>query len=223
MPITIPSELPARTILEQENIFIMDENRAIRQDIRRLNIVILNLMPQKEKTETQLLRLLGNTPLQVKITLMRTESYDSKNTKKSHLNQFYSVFSDIKHKKYDGMIITGAPIEHLPFEQVSYWEELKHILEWSKTNVTSTMHICWGAQAGLYFHYGINKYTLKQKCFGVFPHKLMNPNENIVRGFDETHYIPHSRHTNIYSDQLKNIKELSILSYSEDAGTCLIV
>jgi homoserine O-succinyltransferase/O-acetyltransferase len=222
MPINIPKHLPAKEILEQENIFVMDEERAYHQDIRPLNIVILNLMPEKEKTETQLLRLLSNSPLQVNITLLRPETHKSKNTTKHHLNSFYKTFSEIHTQKYDGMIITGAPIEQLEFEEVTYWEELKKIMEWGNLNVTSTLHICWGAQAGLYFHYGINKVALDKKCFGVYSHEILKDDHKLLRGFDDIYYVPHSRHTNIRREDIEHTKELELLSFSEEAGVCLV-
>ena len=197
MPIRIPNKLPAEKILAGENIFVMNEKRALTQDIRPLSIVILNIMPTKITTETQLLRLLGNTPLQVNIQLAAMESHTSKNTPKEHLSTFYKTFDEIKRNKYDGMIITGAPIEQIDFEQVDYWDELKEIMEWTKTNVTSTMHICWGAQAGLYYHYGIPKYPLEKKMFGVFPHTLVRKNKMLTRGFDDVFMVPHSRHTEV--------------------------
>lgn len=223
MPITIPLQLPARKILEEENIFVMDNLRAASQDIRPLSIVILNLMPEKEKTETQLLRLLGNTPIQINITLLRTASYQSKNTRSEHLNTFYQTFEEIKGKRFDGLIITGAPVEHLEFEEVEYWEELKEIMEWSKQNVQSTLHICWGAQAALYFHYGIRKKALPSKCFGVFSHELLEKNEKIVRGFDDIYFAPQSRHTDLEEEDIQNCKDISIVSLSVESGVCLLV
>ncbi|MES9723718.1 homoserine O-succinyltransferase, partial [Bacillus safensis] len=223
MPINIPVHLPAKQILESENIFVMDETRAFKQDIRPLNIVILNLMPKKIQTETQLLRMLGNSPLQVYFTFLIPSTHTPKNTSREHLDEFYTTFESIRHKKFDGMIITGAPIEHLPFEEVSYWKELQDILDWSKTNVTSTLHICWGAQAGLYHHYGIEKIKLPEKKFGVFEHIVKEKKERLVRGFDEVYYVPHSRHTDINTEQLKNTPNLKVLSMSEEAGVCLIV
>ncbi|MFN2745669.1 MULTISPECIES: homoserine O-acetyltransferase MetA [Bacillus] len=222
MPINIPIDLPAKRILESENIFVMDEKRAFHQDIRPLNIVILNLMPQKIKTETQLLRMLGNSPLQVYFTFLIPSTHTPKNTARQHLEQFYTTFAAIKDKKFDGMIITGAPIEHLEYEEVSYWDELQEILEWSKTNVTSTLHICWGAQAGLYHHYGIRKRKLAKKTFGVFEHRILEKNERLVRGFEEFYYVPHSRHTDINMDDLKAVPHLKVLSISDEAGVCLI-
>ena len=221
MPIKIPGQLPAKEILEQENIFVMDEQRATSQNIRPLNILILNLMPEKEKTEVQLLRFLGNTPLQVNISFLRLSTHNSKNTSKLHLDQFYKPFSEVKHKRYDGLIITGAPVEKLPFEEVNYWEELKDIMDWSKDNVTSTLHICWGAQAALYHHYGIHKYELPQKCFGVYKHEVLLPNENLVRGFDDFFLAPHSRYTDIDYAKIKNHPELKILAESDQAGVLI--
>lgn len=221
MPINIPRDLPAKEILENENIFIMDEDRAYSQDIRPLNIVILNIMPEKERTETQLLRLLGNSPLQLNITFLFPETHEAKTTGKNHLEKFYTSFSAIKHRKFDGMIITGAPIEHLSFEEVNYWSELKDIMEWSKTNVTSTLHICWGAQAGLYYHFGINKYPLQKKCSGVFSHRLLRNDIKLVRGFDDLYFVPHSRYTDVSLEEVANTEGLTLLSVSDDAGVCL--
>ncbi len=223
LPINIPSHLPAKEILEQENIFIMDEKRAYSQDIRPLNIVILNIMPEKEKTETQLLRLLGNSPLQLNITFLRPETHTSKTTAIEHLIEFYTTFKHIKHRKFDGMIITGAPIEHLEFHEVLYWPELQTIMDWTKTNVTSTLHICWGAQAGLFHHYGVNKYKLDKKCFGIFKHEIIDPSIKLLRGFDDHYYVPHSRHTDVKRDDIERISDLQILSYSEEAGVCLVM
>ncbi|QOR65169.1 homoserine O-succinyltransferase [Cytobacillus suaedae] len=222
MPITVPNNLPAKEVLEKENIFIMDETRAFTQDIRPLNIVILNIMPNKEKTETQLLRLLGNTPLQVHITLISPETYEPKTTSRNHLEQFYTTFSEIKEKKFDGMIITGAPIEHLEFEEVAYWKELQSILNWTKTNVTSTLHICWGAQAALYHHYGIRKYSLPKKCSGVFTHTVQRKDSRLVRGFDDIYNVPHSRFTDLHQEDILNHPELDLLSISDEAGVCLV-
>lgn len=222
MPITIPQGLPAREILEDENIFIMDENRAQCQDIRPLNILILNLMPQKEKTEAHLLRLLGNTPLQVNITFLKTETHQSKNTSPLHLEQFYTTFTKIKDRKFDGMIITGAPVELLQFEQVDYWDELMTIMEWTKSHVTSTLHICWGAQAALYHHFGIDKYPLSDKCFGVFDHKVHDWSEKLLRGFDDFYTAPHSRHTDVSLAMLTNHPEIKVLSTSDEAGAFIM-
>lgn len=223
MPIKIPKQLPAAELLKKEKIFIMDEERAIAQDIRPLNIIILNLMPEKEKTELQLLRLLGNTPLQVNVTFMNTATHESKNVSKTHLDTFYTTFEEIKLRKYDGMIITGAPIEHLNFEDVNYWSEMTEIMDWSKTNVTSVLHICWGAQAALYHHYGIGKFELSKKCFGVFSHRLSDPTVNLVRGFNDLFYAPVSRYTSVSYDEIITDSRLNLLSNSEDAGVFLVI
>jgi len=222
VPINIPKDLPAKEILENENIFVMDEERAYHQDIRPLNIVILNLMPLKEKAETQLLRVLSNSPLQVNITLMHPQTHQSKNTKQEHLKNFYRTFDQIQSRKFDGMIITGAPIELLEFEEVNYWEELKRIMEWTKTNVTSTLHICWGAQAGLYYHYGIPKYPLDKKMFGIFKHRTLIKNSRLLRGFDEVFLVPHSRHTDVKLEDIENNPNLDLMTYSDEAGVCLV-
>ncbi|MDF2590494.1 MAG: Homoserine O-succinyltransferase [Anaerocolumna sp.] len=223
MPIRVQSDLPAKKILEDENIFIMDEKRAMQQDIRPLRIVILNLMPLKEDTEVQLLRSLSNTPLQVDITFLTTGSYVGKNTAASHLDQFYQTYDDIKNKKFDGLIITGAPVEQMEFEEVNYWNELIDIMDWSKRNVTSTLHICWGAQAGLYHHFGIRKMPLDQKMFGVFPHKVLNRKEPFVRGFDDVFYAPHSRHTTVSKDDIVNNPNLTVLAESDEAGVFITI
>ena len=223
MPIRVQSDLPAKKILEDENIFIMDESRAMHQDIRPLRIAILNLMPLKEDTEVQLLRCLSNTPLQVDLTFLTTGSYVGKNTAASHLDQFYLTFDDIKNLKFDGLIITGAPVEQMEFEEVNYWEELVEIMKWSKTNVTSTLHICWGAQAGLYYHYGIHKVPLDEKMFGVFLHKVSNRKEPFVRGFDDVFYAPHSRHTTVSREEILNNPHLTILAESEEAGVFIAI
>lgn len=217
MPITISNELPARKVLQSENIFVMSHKRASRQDIRPLKILILNLMPTKIATETQLLRLLSNTPLQVEIDLVRPQSHQSKNTSEEHLLNFYHVFPDVKNNKYDGMIITGAPVELLPFEEVDYWEELCEIMEWTKTNVTSTFHICWGAQAALYYHYGIDKFPLDEKLSGVYKHKVVRKNTKLLRGYDDTFFAPHSRHTSVNREDILNAK-LRIYAESDEAG-----
>jgi homoserine O-succinyltransferase/O-acetyltransferase len=222
MSIKIPDDLPAREILNKENIFVMTEKRALHQDIRSLKILILNLMPKKIVTETQILRLLGNSPLQVDIELMHLETHKSKNTSKKHLIKFYTTFSQIKEKKFDGMIITGAPVELLPFEEVDYWEELKEIMEWSKHHVYSTFHICWGAQAGLYYHYGIPKYELPRKMFGIFPHRICRKNVNLVRNFDDEFCVPHSRYTEVKEEDISKIDNLEILSKSSKAGVYLV-
>lgn len=223
MPIKIPDKLPAKSILEKENIFVMTERRAQRQDIRPLKLLILNLMPTKIETETQLLRLLGNSPLQVEVEFLQTASHVSKNTAQDHLTSFYETFDHVCGKKYDGLVITGAPVEMISFEEVDYWEELCDILQWSKKNVFSTMHICWGAQAGLYYHYGINKYPLPQKMFGVFEHKVLKPKSKLMRGFDEHFYAPHSRHTGISTDEVKQVKEIELLACSDEAGAYIII
>jgi homoserine O-succinyltransferase len=219
MPIKIPNHLPATNILESENIFVIHENRAYTQDIRPLKILILNLMPTKIITETQLLRLLGNSPLQVEVDFMYTASYAPTNTSQEHLIKFYETFEDVKSRNYDGMIITGAPVEQLPFEEVAYWEELCKIMEWSKTHVYSTFHICWASQAGLYHHYGIPKYDLAQKIFGVFPHqKLLTQQVKLFRGFDDIFHVPHSRHTEVKKQDILNNPQLKILSESDISG-----
>lgn len=226
MPIKIPENLPALEILHQENIFVMGEERAFHQDIRPLRIVILNLMPIKETTETQLLRLLGNSPLQVEIILLRIDTHISKNTAQEHLDSFYKSFYDIKNQKFDGMIITGAPVEHLDFHEVTYWEEFTNILNWTKTHVTSTLHICWAAQAGLYHHYAVPKYPLSEKMFGIFKHDVNKSSLNgmqLLRGFDDEFYVPHSRHTEIKRSDLEKHPELEILSESDEAGLYVVV
>lgn len=219
MPIRIPAELPAYKVLEAENIFVMTHQRAVAQDIRPLKIVIVNLMPTKIETENQLLRLLGNTPLQVDITLMQMASHVSRHVSPSHLQAFYKTFDELRDERFDGMIITGAPVENMPFEQVDYWEELCTVMDWSVTHVYSTMHICWGAQAGLYYHYGIDKHLLPQKMFGIFPQKLCDEYNFLTNGFDEIHMTPHSRHTAIDEEQLKRAEGLEVLSCSEISGT----
>ena len=218
MPIQIPNNLPAAETLQQENIFVMSENRAATQDIRPLEIVLLNLMPTKVATETQLSRVLGNTPLQVHLELMHTTTHVSKNTSQDHLLNFYKSFDELKHRKFDGMVITGAPVENLPFEEVDYWPELCEIMEWSKTNVHSTFHICWGAQAGLYYHYGIQKRDLPEKLFGVFPHTADYKRSILLRGFDDEFWVPHSRHTTVLREDIEKIPELKILASSPEAG-----
>lgn len=222
MPIKIDDRLPAKESLEKENIFVMTESRAQTQDIRPLKIIILNLMPTKIETETQLLRLLGNSPLQVDIELLQTATHKSKHTAEDHMLTFYKTFDEIKNKKYDGMIVTGAPVELMEFEEVDYWEELCEILEWSKKNVYSTFHICWGAQAGLYYHYGIKKYKLDEKIFGIFKHKPLDLYHPLMRGFDDVYYVPHSRHTETRFQDIALCKDLQIISYSEEAGIHLI-
>lgn len=218
MPIKIPDNLPASEILHSENIFVMPEHRAFHQDIRPLRIAILNLMPTKISTETQLLRLLGNSPLQVDIVLLHPKSHISKNTPEEHLTSFYRYFEDVKEQKFDGLVITGAPVEQYDFEEVNYWEELKEIMDWSVRNVTSTFHICWGAQAGLYHHYGIPKFPLNAKMFGVFSHKIVKKNVKLLRGFDDEFYVPQSRHTEVRREDIEKVAELEILSVSEDSG-----
>jgi len=223
LPINIPKQLPAGEILRKEKIFVMDETRAIRQDIRPLNIIILNLMPEKEKTELQLLRLLGNTPLQVNVSFLHTATHESKNVSKSHLEAFYKTFSEVKEKRYDGMIITGAPVEHLPFEKVNYWQELTEIMEWSKTNVTSSLHICWGAQAALYYHYGIGKHGLPLKCSGIYDHRINEPKMKLVRGFDDVYRAPVSRYTTVYKEEIEKDPRLLLVSESDEAGVFLVM
>ena len=218
MPIKIPNELPATRTLTEENIFVMTETRATTQDIRPLRILLLNLMPTKIDTETQLARLLGNTSLQVELTLMHTSSHKSKNTSEEHLLAFYTTFDKIKDQKFDGMIITGAPVEHLPFEEVEYWGELCEIMEWSRTHVHSTFHICWGAQAGLYYHFGIDKKPLDKKMFGIFPHTADYKRSILFRGFDDVFLIPHSRHTTVDREDIERVPELRVLASSEMAG-----
>ncbi len=222
MPIKIPDSLPAKEVLSQENIFVMDESVAFHQDIRPLDIAILNLMPMKETTETQILRLIGNTPLQVEFVLLRPKNHQAKNTSQKHLEMFYKTFDEVKNKKFDGMIITGAPVEHLAFEEVDYWEELTEILDWTKENVTSTFHICWAAQAGLYHHYGVPKYPLGKKLFGVFPHRLNKRNVNLLRGFDEVYHVPQSRHTEVRKEDIGKRPELELLSESDEAGVYIV-
>ncbi|MGN0244179.1 MAG: homoserine O-succinyltransferase [Lachnospiraceae bacterium] len=223
MPICVNDDLPAKEILETENIFVMTKSRASTQDIRPLRIVILNLMPLKQDTELHLLRSLSNTPLQVDVTFLKTETYEAKNTSASHMEKFYTTFPAIQDKKYDGMIITGAPVEQLPFEEVAYWNELTQIMAWSRTNVTSTLHLCWGAQAGLYFHHGIKKYDLPQKMFGVYKHNTMHKKTPLVRGFDDTFLAPHSRHTGIKRSDVLETGELTILADSKMAGPHIII
>jgi len=222
MPIKIPDNLPTAKILQQENIFVMKEERAYHQDIRPLKIVLLNLMPTKIVTETQILRLLGNSPLQVDITLLHPQTHQSQNTPQEYLVKFYRTFSEIKREKFDGMIITGTPVEQLAYEEVDFWEEMKEIMEWSKSNVFSTMHICWGAMAGLYYHYGIPKYPLKEKSFGVFPHHVNRQYVKLLRGFDDEFYVPHSRHTEIRRADVEKVPELEILAESAEAGVYLV-
>ena len=223
MPIKIPNELPATRILTEENIFVMTQTRAMTQDIRPLQILLLNLMPTKIDTETQLSRLLGNTSLQVELTLLHTESHKSKNTSEEHLLAFYNVFSEIKDRYFDGLIITGAPVEHLEFEEVEYWDELCEIMEWSKTHVYSTFHICWGAQAALYYHFGIPKVSLDKKLFGVFPHTAEYKKSILIRGFDDVFYIPHSRHTTVKREDIEKEPKLKIIASSPQAGVAIMM
>jgi len=223
VPIQIPNDLPAAGILQQENIFVMKQTRAETQQIRPLEIVLLNLMPTKIVTETQLSRMLGNTPLQVHLELMMVSGHTPKNTPQEHLLAFYKTFDELKDRKFDGMVITGAPVEHLEFEDVKYWEELCRIMEWSKTNVHSTFHICWGAQAGLYYHYGIQKKQLPEKLFGVFPHHADYKRSILLRGFDDEFMVPHSRHTTVLREDIEKIPELKILASSEEAGVYIVM
>ncbi|MGM9553657.1 MAG: homoserine O-succinyltransferase [Faecousia sp.] len=218
MPIKIPNDLPATATLQSENIFVMTETRAVTQDIRPLEILILNLMPTKIDTETQFARLLGNTPLQVHLEFMHTKSHIAKHVSAEHLFTFYKTFDEIRDRRYDGMVITGAPVELMPFEEVEYWDELCQIMEWSKTNVHSTLHICWGAQAGLYYHYGIPKYPLPEKLFGIFPHRVEYKHPILLRGFDDVFMAPHSRHTTILREDIERVPELKIIASSEEAG-----
>ncbi len=222
LPIKIPNGLPAVDILAEENIFVMTDTRAITQDIRPLKILLLNLMPKKVETETQLSRLLGNSPLQVEFELIHTKSHISKNTSQEHLLAFYKTFDDVKHQKFDGLIITGAPVEKMAFEEVEYWEELCEIMEWSKKHVTSTFHICWGAQAGLYYHYGINKYPLEKKLSGVYKHIADYKKSILLRGFDDEFWVPHSRNTTIKREDIEKVPELKIIASSEEAGVYIV-
>ncbi len=223
MPIRIPNDLPATATLQQENIFVMTQDRALTQDIRPLEIVLLNLMPTKVATETQLSRLLGNTPLQVHLELMHTKTHQSKNVSEDHLLAFYKTFDELKDRKFDGMVITGAPVEHMAFEDVDYWQELCQIMEWSKTHVHSTFHICWGAQAGLYYHYGVPKQELPEKLFGVFPHYKDYNRAILLRGFDDEFYAPHSRHTTVRREDIEAIPGLKILASSPKAGVYAVM
>ena len=223
MPIRTQNDLPAKEILEKENIFVMDENRATHQDIRPIKVAILNLMPLKEDTELQLLRSMSNTPLQVDVTFVTVSSHESKNTSLSHLNKFYERFEDVRHQYFDGLIITGAPLEQMEYEEVDFWPEMEKIFEWSKVHATSTLHLCWGAQAGLYYHYGLKKYMLPEKMFGVYEHKVMNRKVPLVRGFDDCFMAPHSRHTEVRTEDIRKVKELTILAESETAGVFLAI
>ncbi len=223
MPVKIPDTLPARTILEQENVFVMSESRARHQDIRPLQVAILNLMPTKIQTETQLLRLLSNSPLQVEITLLHMASHNHKNTSADHLLNHYRSFAQVRRQKFDGLIITGAPVEHLPFEEVDYWPELQAVMDWAETNVFSTFYICWAAQAGLYHRYGIPKYPLPRKMFGVFPHRVLDPYNPLMRGFDDLFLAPHSRHTEIRRQDIEQVPDLQILAESDEAGVYIVI
>lgn len=223
MPIKVQSGLPAREKLERENVFTMDENRAMHQDIRPIEVGILNLMPLKEDTELQILRELSNTPLQVDVTFVVAGSHESRNTSSSHLNKFYNTFDEIRDRKFDGFIITGAPVEQMEYEEVDYWKEFEEICEWTKTNVTSTMHLCWGAQAGLYYHYGIPKHKLEKKMFGIFEHKVSNRKIPLVRGFDDYFLAPHSRHTEVRREDIDKIPALTVLAESPEAGVFLLM
>ena len=223
MPIRIPNDLPAAQVMQQENIFVMKHQRATTQHIRPLEIVVLNLMPTKIVTETQLTRLLGNTPLQVNLELMHTSTHRSKNVSEEHLLTFYKTFDELKERKFDGMVITGAPVELMNFEDVDYWDELCQIMEWSKTHVHSTLHICWGAQAGMYYHYGIPKYPLDEKMFGVFPHRADYKRSILLRGFDDTFYVPHSRHTTVKREDIEAVQGLKILASSDEAGVYAVM
>lgn len=226
MPIKLPAHLPAQEVLAKEGIFVMDEDRAFHQDIRPLKIAILNLMPLKEVTEVQLLRLIGNTPLQIEVTLLHPKNHDTKNTPAEHMASFYHTFDEIRGQKFDGMIITGAPIELYDFEEITYWDELVEIMEWTKSNVTSTMHICWGAQAGLYYHYGIPKHTLDKKIFGIFPHytnDFKGENDKLLKGFDDEFFVPHSRHTEVRKEDIAKNPKVVILSESEESGVYIAI
>ncbi|MGL6105727.1 homoserine O-acetyltransferase MetA [Romboutsia sp.] len=222
MPIKIPKQLPAFTVLRDENIFVMDIERSLTQDIRPLKIAILNLMPIKIQAENQLLRYLSNTPLQVEITLLKTKSHNSKNTPIEHLEKFYQFFDDIKKEKFDGLVITGAPVEHLEFEDVDYWDELKEIMNWSSENVFSTLHICWASQAALYHHYKVPKHSLDKKLFGVYEHCVNYPNSDLMKGLDDTFFAPHSRHTTVFKEDIEKVSDLKILSESDDAGVFIV-
>ena len=223
MPIKTQNDLPAKEILEKENVFVMDENRAIHQNIRQLEIAIVNLMPLKEETEVQILRSLSNTPIQVNVTFIATKSHESTHTSMSHLNKFYQTFDEVKNQNFDGLIITGAPVEQMEYEEVDYWEEICQIMEWSKEHAFSTLHLCWGAQAGLYYHYGIQKHKLDKKKFGVFPHYVKNRKVPMVRGFDDIFYAPHSRHTEVRKEDIEKCEDLTILAESDEAGVFLVI
>ena len=223
MPLTLPDKLPAIELLKQENIFVMDTTRATSQDIRPLRIAVLNLMPLKITTETDLVRLLSNSPLQIELSFMKVKSHTSKNTPVEHMKAFYTDFEEMRHHKYDGFIITGAPVEHMEFEEVSYWEEMTEIFDWARHNVTSTLYICWAAQAGLYHHYGIPKYPLEKKMFGIFKHHVNNPELPLFRGFDDEFSIPHSRHTEVRREDMERCPELDILAESEESGVSVVM
>ncbi len=223
MPIKTQNDLPAKEILEKENVFVMDENRAVHQNIRQLEIAIVNLMPLKEETEVQILRSLSNTPLQVNVTFITTKSHESTHTSMSHLNKFYQTFDEVKNQKFDGLIITGAPVELMEYEEVDYWDEICQIMEWSKEHAFSTLHLCWGAQAGLYYHYGIQKHILDKKMFGVFRHYVKNRKVPLVRGFDDIFYAPHSRHTEVRKEDIEKCENLTILAESDEAGVFLVI
>lgn len=223
MPIKTQNDLPAKEILEKENVFVMDENRAVHQNIRQLEIAIVNLMPLKEETELQILRSLSNTPLQVNVTFITTKSHESTHTSMSHLNKFYQTFDEVKKQKFDGLIITGAPVELMEYEEVDYWDEICQIMEWSKEHAFSTLHLCWGAQAGLYYHYGIQKHVLDKKMFGVFRHYVKNRKVPLVRGFDDIFYAPHSRHTEVRKEDIEKCENLTILAESDKAGVFLVI
>ncbi len=222
MPIRIPDNLPAAGVLAEENIFLMDEQRAAHQDIRPLRIALMNLMPNKIVTETQMVRLLSNTPLQVDLTLLCPATYTSKNTPEEHMLSFYHTFDEVKDERFDGLLITGAPVETMDFEEVAYWEELQRVMDWSLENVYSTLHICWGAQAGMYHHYGVPKYPLERKMFGVFEHRIMKKNTMLLRGFDDIFYAPHSRHTETRAEDIERVPELEVLAYSDAAGVYIV-
>ncbi len=222
MPITVVKELPAIEALAKENIFVMDTVRAESQDIRPLKILIVNLMPTKETTETQILRALSNTPLQLEVTLLHTATYKATNTAEEYLTAFYRTFTDVKDEYFDGMIVTGAPVENMPFEEVSYWDELTQIMDWSEEHVFSTLYICWGAQAGIYYHYGINKEALPQKLFGVYENRILNPNHMLLHGFDEVFWMPHSRHTTVRDDLIRAVKDLEILADAPGTGAAIV-
>ncbi|MCD8081794.1 MAG: homoserine O-succinyltransferase [Bacteroides sp.] len=223
MPLNLPDRLPAIELLKEENIFVIDSSRATQQDIRPLRIVILNLMPLKITTETDLIRLLSNTPLQLEISFMKISSHTSKNTPVEHMQAFYTGFDEMCDQKFDGMIITGAPVEKMEFEEVTYWKEIQGIFDWARTHVTSTLYICWAAQAGLYHHYGIPKYSLDSKMFGVFEHTMNDPLQSIFRGFDEVFYVPHSRHTEVRREDIKKVSQLTLLSESQEAGVYMVM